>query len=280
MGNYDYLIENINSQPVHTSPFDFVYCEDFFSKDHFAQITSATQVNVPEFASTEAMCAQLQQTYNYSPVSFPGCTQDVDSYISWYKERNDDYKTANKDLLEGVGIAFRLQSYSDTILQELVDFFNSDAWHDCIKNKFGKTRETRVETAIQKYVSGYEISPHPDIRRKCATYMININHPRAENLELHTHFMEFVEDKKHLYDYWENNLDVDRCWVPWSWADTKFKHTKNNSITMFAPNSRTMHAVKLDYDHLQFQRTQFYGNLWYTNSEKLPKATWRDLTTV
>jgi hypothetical protein len=280
MSNYDYLIEKINSQSVSKDPFDFVYCEDFFSGEHFAQIVNATQVNVPEFASTEAMCEQLQQIYNYSPVSFPGCTQDVDSYISWYNERNDDYKTANKDLLEGVGIAFRLQSYSDTILQELVDFFNSDAWHACIKNKFGKTAETRVETAIQKYVSGYEISPHPDIRRKCATYMININHPRAEHLELHTHFMKFTKDKQHLYEYWENNLDVDRCWVPWSWADTTFKHTKNNSITMFAPNSRTMHAVKLDYDHLQFQRTQFYGNLWYTGSEKLPKATWRDLTTV
>jgi len=278
MSNYDYLIEKINSQSVSKDPFDFVYCEDFFSGEHFAQIVNATQVNVPEFASTEAMCEQLQQIYNYSPVSFPGCTQDVDSYISWYNERNDDYKTANKDLLEGVGIAFRLQSYSDTILQELVDFFNSDAWHACIKNKFGKTAETRVETAIQKYVSGYEISPHPDIRRKCATYMININHPRAEHLELHTHFMKFTKDKQHLYEYWENNLDVDRCWVPWSWADTTFKHTKNNSITMFAPNSRTMHAVKLDYDHLQFQRTQFYGNLWYTDSEKLPKATWRDLT--
>jgi len=278
MSNYDYLIEKINSQSVSKDPFDFVYCEDFFSGEHFAQIVNATQVNVPEFASTEAMCEQLQQIYNYSPVSFPGCTQDVDSYISWYNERNDDYKTANKDLLEGVGIAFRLQSYSDTILQELVDFFNSDAWHACIKNKFGKTAETRVETAIQKYVSGYEISPHPDIRRKCATYMININHPRAEHLELHTHFMKFTKDKQHLYEYWENNLDVDRCWVPWSWADTTFKHTKNNSITMFAPNSRTMHAVKLDYDHLQFQRTQFYGNLWYTDSEKLPKATWQDLT--
>ena len=280
MGDYNYLIEKINNQPMNTSPFDFVYCEDFFSEEHFAQITSATQVNVPKFASTEAMCEQLQTVYDYKPVSFPGCIEDVDSYIAWYNEQSDDYNTANKDLLEGVGIAFRLQSYQDTILEELVEFFNSDAWHACIKNKFSKTRETRVETAIQKYVSGYEISPHPDIRRKCATYMININHPQAEHLGLHTHFMEFVEDKKHIYDYWENNSDVDRCWVPWSWADTKFEHTKNNSITMFAPNSRTMHAVKLDYDHLQFQRTQFYGNLWYTNSEKLPKATWRDLTTV
>jgi len=280
MSDYDYLIDKINNQPMHTAPFDFVYCEDFFSKEHFAQIINAKQVNVPVFTSTQAMCEELQQTYDYKPVSFPGCTQDVDSYISWYNQGTDNYKTANKDLLEGVGIAFRLQSYEDTILQELVDFFNSDAWHACIKTKFSKTEETRVETAVQKYVSGYEISPHPDIRRKCATYMININNPQAEHQGLHTHFMEFVEDKKHLYDYWENNTDVDRCWVPWSWADTKFTHSVNNSITMFAPNSRTVHAVKLNYDHLQFQRTQFYGNLWYTNSAKLPKATWQDLTTV
>ena len=52
MGNYNYLIEKINNQPMNTSPFDFVYCEDFFSEEHFAHITSATQVNVPKGIDT------------------------------------------------------------------------------------------------------------------------------------------------------------------------------------------------------------------------------------
>jgi hypothetical protein len=180
-------------------------------------------------------------------------------------------------LLEGVGIAFRLQTYEDTILEELVNFFNSDKWHTCIKEKFNKTRNTRVETAIQKYLSGYEISPHPDIRKKCATYMININHPNAENLELHTHFMKFKPGMQSIYKYWAKNLEQDRCWVPWDWADTCFKHSKNNSITMFAPDNDTLHAVKLSYDHLNFQRTQFYGNLWYTDEPKYSKKTWKHL---
>jgi hypothetical protein len=33
----------------------------------------------------------------------------------------------------------------------------------------------------------------------------------------------------------------------------------------------TKHAVKLEYDHLKFQRTQLYGNLWY--HEKLSEKS-------
>ena len=34
---------------------------------------------------------------------------------------------------------------------------------------------------------------------------------------------------------------------------------------MFRPNSKpaSLHAVKLNYDHLEYQRTQIYGNLMF-----------------
>lgn len=38
-----------------------------------------------------------------------------------------------------------------------------------------------------------------------------------------------------------------------------------------------MHAVKLDYNHLKFQRNQIYGNLWYEKSKKDISIPWQKL---
>ncbi len=280
MENFNYLIEKIYDADFKSDPFKFIYVEDFFTQDHFNRITTCKQINVPQFNNTEHMCAELTNTYKYKPQPFPGCTTSVQSYLEWYNNQDKGKGVANQDLLEGYGVAFRLKYYEDSILEELVDFFNSQAWHKCIKKKFKKTGETGVDTAIQKYVSGYEISPHPDIRRKCATYMININTaPEADDLGLHTHFMTFKENKKWIAEQWKEKTDTDTCWVPWDWATTDYEHNKNNSITMFAPDYNTLHAVKLDYDHTKLQRTQVYGNLWYKNDSvpKVKKANWKSL---
>lgn len=280
MEDFTYLINKIHDAEFASDPFKFVYIEDFFTKDHFERITSCKQINVPQFDSSEQMCEELTNTYNYKPQPFPGCTTSVQSYLNWHNNQDKGKGVHNQDLLEGYGIAFRLTHYQDSILEDLVKFFNSDAWHNCIKEKFNKTGTTKVETAIQKYVSGYEISPHPDIRRKCATYMININTaPEAEKLGLHTHFMSFKEDKKWIFDEWHTRQDKDTCWVPWDWATTQYEHSVNNSITMFAPDYNTLHAVKLDYDHTKLQRTQVYGNLWYSGESKpkVLKANWKQL---
>jgi hypothetical protein len=275
---FNYIIEKIYSTPTTKMPFDVLYIEDFFSNEHFNQIINSKQISIDKQSSTEDLIDTLT-TMKYSPVSFPGCTTNIAEYLKMHNNPNPD-KKYNNQLLEGFGISFRMQEYDNPFLARLVDFLNSDLFHDTIKYKFGKTNPTRVETAIQKYVSGYEISPHPDIRKKCLTYMININTTQqSEDLDIHTYFLTFKEDKKHLYDYWSNNPSVERCWVPWDWCDTVAKHTKNNSITMFAPADDSLHAVKLDYDHCQFQRTQIYGNLWYTKGRQsiTEKPQWQDL---
>ncbi len=278
MENFDYLIDKVNSSGFTEEPFKFIYIEDFFTEDHFTRITNCKQIKVPEFESTEQMCSKLTEEFNYDAHPFPGCTTSVTDYIRWYNTKDRGRGVHNQDLLEGYGVAFRLKRYQDPILKDLVDFFNSRSWHDCIKKKFDKTGETSVDTAIQKYVSGYEISPHPDIRRKCATYMININtDDKTEKMGLHTHFMDFKKDRKWIFEEWRTNTGKDTCWVPWDWATTSFEHSKNNSITLFAPDYNTLHAVKLDYDHTKLQRTQVYGNLWYTGKSmpKVGKTNWK-----
>ena len=87
--------------------------------------------------------------------------------------------------------------------------------------------------------------------------MLNINaSPGSEDIAIHTYLLEFTRQRRYIYDLWEGNPQMDRCWVPWDWCEVKKQTNLNNSITIFAPSNRTLHAVKLDYDHLQFQRTQ------------------------
>ena len=54
---------------------------------------------------------------------------------------------------------------------------------------------------------------------------------------------------------------------------------------MFKPSFDTLHAVKAKYNHLVFQRTQLYGNLWFNGEspitkrkkQALPQIPWQGL---
>ena len=277
MSEFNYLLEKIMDASLIEDPFEFLYIEDWLSNEHFELITQAEQINLPEYETTEEMIKDLQKNY-YSPVVFPGTVTDIKQYLKWFHHRNVKGPSHAHDLLEGFGLVFRMNKYREHKLKELVNFLNSKKFLSSLMSKFGKSGETRVETAIQKYLTGYEISPHPDIRKKCLTYMVNINpSDEMDDMNIHTHFMTFKKDKEYIPEYWDANPLYDRCWVPWNWCETKFMHTKNNSITMFAPANRTIHAVKLDYDHCKNQRTQIYGNLWYLKSNTIKSPTWRDL---
>lgn len=89
--------------------------------------------------------------------------------------------------------------------------------------------------------------------------------------------MRFSDKRRYVETLWSGNQDIQRCWVPWEWCETEKVQSVNNSIVIFSPNDDTIHAVKATYDHLAFQRTQLYGNLWYKNRPAMQKAEWTDL---
>lgn len=281
MKEFQYIIEKIKNQDFEQQPFKHLYIEDFLSEDHFNHITKLKQINLPKFESIRQMVEGLKDNM-YKPVSFPGCTTNVEKYILQAESgRKIKHKTAGLGLTEGAGISFRMFEYQDNLLNDLMTFLNSDVFLNTVKNKFEIQEGVNVETAIQKYLAGYEISPHPDIRKKALTYMVNINpNPESENLIMHTHYQKFKKNYKKIYDFWKDNTGIDRCWVPWDWTTTVRQQTKNNTVVIFSPSNDTLHAVKADYDHLSTQRTQIYGNLWYTDKayRTLQKNTWKDLT--
>ena len=279
MSEFQYILDKIDNADYVTDPFTFLYIEDFLSEEHFDIVTQDQQINLKEVESTEELVKTLQAK-GYKPVPFPGCTTDVNEYVKWYNNGAGQTPAHAQGLIEGFGMSFRMMKYNNPTIESLINFLNSDEFYTTILTKFGKSinrENTYVETTIQKYVSGYEISPHPDIRKKVLTYMLNINpSDQAESMGLQTDFLKFIPRYEHIYEIWNKDVFSDRFWVPWDWCETVFKQVKNNSITMFAPSNDTLHAVKLDYDHCKTQRTQVYGNVWLNKTNVTKRPNWRN----
>lgn len=274
---FDYILQRILNAQFQSDPFKHVYIADFFSRDDFSLITTAPEVNIRPVESDRALISELYSK-SYKEIEFPGTTTNVPSYLEWHNDPARD-SSFTLGLCEGYGVTMRLQRTTPgTILREAQDFFRAPAFWAAVAAKFGiDIDDVTIDFGLQKYLDGYEISPHPDIRKKALTLMVNIN-PAAhsEAIDYHTHYLRFRPERAKVQEYWRSNKDAERCWVPWSWCETARRQTRNNSIVIFSPADDTLHAVRASYDHLSTQRTQFYGNLWYKNYTPLVDVKWRN----
>ncbi len=280
---FDYLIDKINDSCFQTNPFKHIYLENFLSNNHFKQITSSKQIDLTYFESTKSLCYGLLDN-EFEPIEFPGTTKNINEYCKW--EEGSSKYFSNVNTTEGYGMVFRMQKPKDLIIKEIFNFINSKRLKQVLCNKFEiDFNDVYLDVGIQKYLNGYEISPHPDVRKKALTFMININPGiNSEKADFHTHYLRFIDSKKYIYDFWKYNHQFDRCWVPWDWCSTVTQQIQNNSIVIFQPSHDTLHAIKAKYNHLDTQRTQLYGNLWYYEktknypfSEHLPQIPWEGL---
>jgi len=274
--SFDYVIDKIRTTPIERAPFDHLYIQDFFEPHHFSQITATPQIDLQSVQS-DAELFDLLFENSWKIISFPGCIVDKDTYLNWHKNKSQK-QTQNNSACEGFGMTLRLTKPSSPILSDLSHFLESDRFKQALADKFNISLDDVVyDWGIQKYLDGYEISPHPDIRRKALTYMVNINpNPSSEKENHHTHYLTFKDAYKYVESYWSGHKEQDRCWVPWDWCETQKIQTQNNSIVIFSPSNNTMHGVKANYNHLQHQRTQLYGNLWYNENKILPMPAWED----
>jgi len=148
----------------------------------------------------------------------------------------------------------------------------------CLLEKFNIDEPCAFDTGIQKYLDCYEISPHPDVREKALTFMLNLNTSEfSSEANYHTHFMRFIPQYEYIYSFWEQCPEYQRCWVPWEWCQTIFRQTNNNTISIFRPSSFTLHGVKADYDDFVSQRTQLYGNIWFKEKKHVFDSTFMDI---
>ena len=268
---FKYIIDKIQDAEFFETPFKHIYIENLLSDTHLDMLKNSDQIKLPLQSTTEELITLLQAK-GYKQQSFSGCTDSIKSYLEWYNNQSTDnlfsYHNSN-DSVEGFGMAWRLQTIQSPEIISLRRFLNSNVFHLVLKEKFELHEPTNVTTAIHKYLTGYEISPHPDIRSKALTYLININtEEETEGMDIHTHLLRFKSEHSSVYEFWQKNTNVERCWVPWDWCNTEKTISKNNSLIMFSPGNDTLHGVKLNYNHLLLQRTQFYGNVWFTGKTK------------
>ncbi len=278
MNEFKYLSEKVLNTEFEDSPFKHLFIEDFLSKEHFELIINDPQIHWDETSNTEELISKLFEK-NYIIQKFPGCITDVYEYINRYK--NNDFPTGRKgNPVESFGITFRLKSIQNQFIKKLVDYLNGDEFKLALTSKFDIKVNTRIITAIQKNLSHYEISPHPDVREKSLTYLLNINKDESvDDAQVHTHLLKFKEEWSFIPEYWKTNLSKNRCWVPWEWCETGKICNKNNSIVLFAPGVDTLHAIKMQYDHNKFQRTQLYGNLMEIGNI-VPQMNWKELKAI
>lgn len=273
---FNYLAEKIKNAKILESPFKHIEIENFLSEEHLNIILNDSQIHFEKCKDTLTLINKIL-TSDYSIQSFPGCCTDVNDYLNRLS-KNDWPGEVKGNPIESYGITFRIHKYRNEFIKELISYLNGGEFQKALENKFIINEPTDIITAIQKNLTKYEICPHPDTRRKALTYLLNINKNNSvENYAVHTHLLEFKKDYKWVYEHWNKDVGYDRCWVPWDWCNSVKTITKNNSIVLFSPSSYTLHAVKLDYDHTDFQRTQIYGNLMYSQVPNVPQKNYKNL---
>lgn len=277
MSEFDYLVDKIVAAQFELRPFKHLKINHFFKTNHLEQILSAPEITLVGQPSDQKLVSTLFD-FGYKIIDFPGCITNPSIYLNWHKTKKGRLHYTNTSC-EGFGMAFRLAGPQTPFIKSLITFFHSDSFKKAASQKFSIPTENVFEDiGIQKYLDGYEISPHPDVRKKALTFMININsNPESESLVHHTHYLTLLERYKYVQVFWEGNPGAERCWVPWDWCQTQKVQNQNNSLVMFAPNNDTLHAIKAEYDHLQHQRTQIYGNLWFRTTTVTSQVAWEDL---
>tara|TARA_B100000242_G_scaffold96699_2_gene66316 strand:- start:25744 stop:26679 length:936 start_codon:yes stop_codon:yes gene_type:complete len=288
MSEFNYLIDKIYKSEFREYPFKFVYIENFLEENHFKNI-----INQKSIKTSGKNFDELNYSLKingWEPHRHPGSFEDLKAYKKWRKKNSFNNKNlygdpASKLLCEGSGMTYRLNLLPD-LLNNLQQVFKSDLFLEMAVEKFSlsKTKNINIDGGFQKYLDGYEISPHPDIREKALTWMLNLNTDKNyQSKNYHTHFMRFKKNKNYIYSLWDNYEMIQRQWVPWNWCESKFQQIKNNSITIFSPNTYSIHAIKANYYDLDHQRTQLYGNVWYDSiflksyKPKFIPSTFKDL---
>ena len=256
-----YLYDRIRDAEFRDDPFPHLHLDDFLSEEHLDAVLAAKEVALPPADDLDELFERLDEA-KYERIDFPGCARSKEEYVAWLADGAGSADTNPN--CEAQGLAFRLGEAGTEIIGALDDFFHAPELTDLLVEKFGLTLPVTMEGGVQKYLHGYEISPHPDIRKKALTWMLNVNPmPASEDEEFHTHYMRLTPERAYIAELWRANPTVETCWLPWAWCETVARQTANNSIVFFSPGPDTLHGVRAHYDHLPAQRTQFYGNLWY-----------------
>lgn len=168
---FDYILQKISNAKILDYPFLHLDIKNFLSDEHLKLILNENQVHFNEVDDHDELKNKLLNN-GWAIHNFPGCVNNWKEYTRYLK-KSEKYNSL--DPVQRVGITFRLKYYQNEKIRRLVKFMNGASFHSVLRKKFNIIRDTSIISAIQKNLTGYEISPHPDVRGKCLTYLLNIN---------------------------------------------------------------------------------------------------------
>tara|TARA_A100001015_G_scaffold317557_1_gene434861 strand:+ start:571 stop:1041 length:471 start_codon:yes stop_codon:yes gene_type:complete len=154
---FNYIIEKIKNAKIIKHPFPHLDIENFLSKEHLELIISEKQIHFEEKKTNEEIYKEFVNN-GWKIQNFPGSTTSWDDYKKYLK---DSKKYSSNNPIENIGITFRLCNYKNKIIKNLIEFMNSYEFHRTLREKFNIEKKTIIISAIQKNLTGYEISPQP-----------------------------------------------------------------------------------------------------------------------
>ena len=92
----------------------------------------------------------------------------------------------------------------------------SKSFIDALLSKFNISGvDIEYDASSKNILMANEIIPHPDIRRKLLTFMVNINPSNSsESNNHHTHIQSLKKKYSFISDFWRDNRHIESIWVP------------------------------------------------------------------
>jgi len=193
---------------------------DFLGESLFQELISHPDINLGPCTDMSELNGSLNVA-GWEVQLHPGCIATFAEYRqvregkALYKDANSYGHASRHQLLSGSGIAYRYQRSESSAIQDRISLFHGGELLKTLYEKFEIHHETTYDCGLQKYLHGYEIPPHPDIRSKALAFMLNLNTDPQSNLaEYHTHFMRLKSKYHYLYKFWDNHDEIQHCWIP------------------------------------------------------------------
>ena len=129
---FEYILTKISDAKIINDPFPHLDIKNFLSEEHLDLIIKDNQIHFEKLEEHDKLYDTLIAN-GWTIQDFPGCINNWKEY----KEFLENHKTyTSTSPVETVGITFRLKTYRNKKIQDLINFMNSTAFHEVLRKKF------------------------------------------------------------------------------------------------------------------------------------------------
>jgi hypothetical protein len=130
--NCKYLIEKISNSNIIEEPFPHIIINNFLSEKHFNILKNDEQIHFEEVKNNDELYNKLLSK-DWKIQRFPGCITKWSEYKE-YLNNTKIFKSLSNNPVGNVGMTFRLSKYNNKDVENLINFMNSESFHNILKN--------------------------------------------------------------------------------------------------------------------------------------------------